>query len=114
METVAAKSSGKIKVVPPDLASHRSASLCDCVVSRLRERYPQATGPLVVHRLHLDTSRLLLIAKHADTAKALQRMFSLREIEKHYVAWLDGTIAADHGHVTLPLRVDVDDRPRHP
>ena len=40
-------------------------------------------------------------------------MFSLREIEKHYVAWLDGDIAGGHGHVTLPLRLDVDDRPRH-
>ena len=91
----------------------RSASLSDCVVSRLRERYPDATGPLAVHRLDLDTSGLLLVAKHADTAKALQRMFSLREIEKHYVAWLDGNVAADHGRITLPLRLDVDDRPRH-
>jgi tRNA pseudouridine32 synthase / 23S rRNA pseudouridine746 synthase len=91
----------------------RNASLGDCVVSRLRERYPHATGPLAVHRLDRDTSGLLLIAKHADTASALQRMFSLREIEKHYVAWLDGDITADRGHITLPLRVDVDDRPRH-
>ena len=91
----------------------RSASLADCVVSRLRARYPHATGPLAVHRLDLDTSGLLLIAKHANTARALQRMFSLREIEKHYVACLDGNIAAAHGHITLPLRLDVDDRPRH-
>jgi len=91
----------------------RSVSLGDSVVSRLRERYPQATGPLAVHRLDLDTSGLLLIAKDADTARALQRMFALREIEKHYVAWLDGHVAADRGHITLPLRVDVDDRPRH-
>jgi tRNA pseudouridine32 synthase / 23S rRNA pseudouridine746 synthase len=104
---VVSKPSGLLTV------SGRSASLSDCVVSRLRTRYPDATGPLAVHRLDLDTSGLLLIAKHADTAKALQRMFSLREIEKHYVAWLDGNIAADHGHITLPLRLDVDDRPRH-
>jgi tRNA pseudouridine32 synthase/23S rRNA pseudouridine746 synthase len=91
----------------------RGDSLGDCAVSRLRQRYPHATGPLAVHRLDLDTSGLLLVAKHADTAKALQRMFSLREIQKHYVAWLNGNIAADHGHITLPLRVDVDDRPRH-
>jgi len=91
----------------------RSASLGDCVVSRLRKRYPHATGPLAVHRLDLDTSGLLLIATDDDTAKALQRMFSLREIEKHYVAWLNGNVAADHGHITLPLRLDVDDRPRH-
>jgi len=91
----------------------RGASLQDCVVSRLRVRYPDATGPLVVHRLDLDTSGLLLCAKNLCTAKALQRLFSLREIDKHYVAWLDGNVAVDHGHITLPIRVDVDDRPRN-
>ena len=91
----------------------RSAALQDCVVSRLRARYPDATGPLVVHRLDLDTSGLLLVAKDLDVAKALQRLFSLREVEKHYVAWLDGAVAGEHGHITLPLRPDVDDRPRN-
>jgi tRNA pseudouridine32 synthase / 23S rRNA pseudouridine746 synthase len=91
----------------------RSAALQDCVVTRLRERYPTATGPLVVHRLDMDTSGLLLVAKQLETAKALQRLFSLREIHKHYVAWLDGTVVADHGRITLPLRQDVDDRPRN-
>lgn len=90
----------------------RSASLQDSVVTRLRVRYPDATGPLVVHRLDLDTSGLLLVAKNLTTASALQRLFSLREIEKQYVAWLDGNVAADHGHIRLPLCVDVDDRPR--
>jgi tRNA pseudouridine32 synthase / 23S rRNA pseudouridine746 synthase len=91
----------------------RSASLQDCVVSRLRVRYPDATGPLVVHRLDLDTSGLLLCAKDQVTASALQRLFSRREIDKRYVAWLDGHVAGEHGHITLPLRVDVDDRPRN-
>lgn len=91
----------------------RSAALQDCVVTRLRARYPEATGPLVVHRLDLDTSGLLLVAKDLSTASALQRLFSLRQIDKHYVAWLDGTVAGDHGHIMLPLRVDIDDRPRN-
>ena len=90
----------------------RSASLQDSVVTRLRVRYPDATGPLVVHRLDLDTSGLLLVAKNLTTASALQRLFSLREIDKKYVAWLDGNVAGEHGHIRLPLRVDVDDRPR--
>lgn len=91
----------------------RSSALQDCVVSRLRVRYPEATGPLVVHRLDLDTSGLLLVAKDLATACALQRLFSLREVHKQYVARLDGTVVADHGHITLPLRVDIDDRPRN-
>lgn len=90
----------------------RSASLQDSVVTRLRARYPTATGPLVVHRLDLDTSGLLLAAKDQTTASALQRLFSLREVEKQYVAWLDGVVPNDEGRITLPLRVDVDDRPR--
>lgn len=91
----------------------RSAALQDCVVSRLRVRYPDATGPLIVHRLDLDTSGLLLVAKSLPVATALNRLFSLREVDKHYVAWLDGDVVGDHGHVTLPLRVDIDDRPRN-
>jgi tRNA pseudouridine32 synthase / 23S rRNA pseudouridine746 synthase len=91
----------------------RSAALQDCVVSRLRARYPDATGPLVVHRLDMDTSGLLLVAKTLEVAKALQRLFSLREIEKHYVAWLDGEVAGEQGRITLPLRIDIDDRPRN-
>ncbi len=91
----------------------RSASLQDCVVTRLRVRYPDASGPLVVHRLDMDTSGLLLVAKNLTTASALQRLFSRREIDKQYVAWLDGTVVVDHGHITLPLRVDIDDRPRN-
>ncbi len=90
----------------------RSALLQDSVVTRLRARYPEATGPLAVHRLDLDTSGLLLIAKDRATASALQRLFSLRQIDKEYVAWLEGIVVADHGRITLPLRVDVDDRPR--
>lgn len=91
----------------------RSAALQDCVVQRLRARYPEATGPLVVHRLDLDTSGLVLAAKSLAVATALQRLFSRREVVKHYVAWLDGDVAGEHGHITLPLRVDVDDRPRN-
>jgi tRNA pseudouridine32 synthase/23S rRNA pseudouridine746 synthase len=91
----------------------RSAALQDCVVSRLRARYPDATGPLVVHRLDMDTSGLLLVARTLEVAKALQRLFSLREVEKHYVAWLDGDVAGASGRITLPLRIDVDDRPRN-
>lgn len=91
----------------------RSASLQDCAVSRLRVRYPDATGPLVVHRLDMDTSGLLLVAKSLDVAKALQRLFSRREIDKRYVAVLDGQVIGEHGHITLSLRPDIDDRPRN-
>ncbi len=90
----------------------RSGLLRDSVSTRLRARYPDATGQLVVHRLDLDTSGLLLAAKRATTFSALQRLFSLREISKRYVAWLDGEVAGDEGVIDFPMRMDIDDRPR--
>lgn len=90
----------------------RGAGLRDSVLVRLRERYPGATGPMIVHRLDLDTSGLLLVAKDEATHRSLQAQFARREIEKRYIAWLDGEVARDGGIVELALRVDLDDRPR--
>jgi len=90
----------------------RSGLLRDSVSTRLRARYPDATGQLVVHRLDLDTSGLLLAAKDPVTFSALQRLFSLREISKRYVAWLDGEVAGSEGMIDFPIRMDLDDRPR--
>lgn len=77
-----------------------------------RARFPDARGPLVAHRLDMDTSGLLLIAKTDEAYRALQRMFEAREIRKRYVAVLDGTVDEDKGFVRLPLCPNPDDRPR--
>ncbi len=90
----------------------RHARLHDSVLSRLRERFPDATGPLVAHRLDLDTSGLLVAARDPETHRALQRLFARRMVDKRYIAWLDGQVAGDEGTVELALRVDVEDRPR--
>jgi tRNA pseudouridine32 synthase / 23S rRNA pseudouridine746 synthase len=90
----------------------RSLQLQDSVEARLRARYPEATGQLVVHRLDLDTSGVMIAAKDPATFSELQRLFSLRSVTKRYVAWLDGDVADEEGSIDLPLRVDVDDRPR--
>lgn len=89
-----------------------AGGLRDSVLTRLRQRYPEASGPMLVHRLDLDTSGLLVAARDRETYIALQRQFTRRQIEKRYVAWLDGEVARDGGRVELALRVDLDDRPR--
>ncbi len=93
----------------------RGAHLLDSVLTRLRARFPAATGPLLVHRLDQDTSGLLLAALDAETHTALQRLFLEHTITKTYVAWVEGDVVAETGEVgeiTLPLRGDPDDRPR--
>lgn len=93
----------------------RGPALRDAVSTRLAARYPSAAAPMLVHRLDLDTSGLLLAAKDTATYVALQRQFSEHAIEKRYVAWLDGALSRERGgagSIDLPLRVDLDDRPR--
>lgn len=90
----------------------RDTSVTDSVLARLRARYPRATGPLLVHRLDLDTSGLLVAALDARTHAALQRQFLHREVHKRYVAWLEGPVRGEQGTIELPIRVDLNDRPR--
>ncbi len=88
------------------------AKLKDSALERLRARYPNADGPLLVHRLDLDTSGLLVMAKSLDVYRVLQSLFAKRKISKRYVAWVDGEVDADEGEISLALRVDLEDRPR--
>jgi RluA family pseudouridine synthase len=90
----------------------REPGLRDSVLTRLRAAYPQAHGALLVHRLDLDTSGLLVAAKDPATHAALQRQFASRQIDKRYLAWLDGTVRGEAGSIELALRLDPDDRPR--
>ena len=80
--------------------------------SIVREMFPEADGPMVVHRLAMDTSGILLIAKTEDVFKAFQRQFASRRVKKRYVALLDGLLPSDSGTISLPLRADINDRPR--
>jgi tRNA pseudouridine32 synthase/23S rRNA pseudouridine746 synthase len=96
---------------PPGLLAvpGRGGALRDSVLTRLRARHP---GALLAHRLDLDTSGLLLAAKDHDSYVALQRQFVARAVEKRYLAVLEGSVAGEEGLIDLPLRVDLDDRPR--
>lgn len=84
----------------------------DCVVSRVRALFPSADGPLIVHRLDMDTSGLMVLGLTREAQNALSRQFEERRVEKRYVALLDGTVShADRGIVDAPLRLDVRNRP---
>lgn len=65
----------------------------DSVYHRLKEKYPDATGPMIVHRLDMATSGLLLVAKTKEAHRHLQAQFENRSIKKRYIALLDGAIA---------------------
>lgn len=84
----------------------------DSVYERIKASYPNATGPLLVHRLDMSTSGILMIAKTKEIHFQMQKQFLQRTIKKKYEAILDGYIERNEGEINLPLRVDLDERPK--
>ena len=88
----------------------------DSVYHRVKARYPEATGPMIVHRLDMATSGLLLVAKTKEAHQHLQEQFMNRSIKKRYVALLDRSelngLPAETGTINLPLCLNPLDRPR--
>ncbi|QGS50803.1 RluA family pseudouridine synthase [Shewanella putrefaciens] len=102
---------------PAEFLSVPGKEIEDSVYSRMQQTFPNATGPLIVHRLDMSTSGLMVIALTKDAHKQLQKQFIQRTVTKRYVALLAGipTAMADKqaaGQISLPLRGDLDDRPR--
>lgn len=89
----------------------KGAANADCVAARVKAMYPHATGPMVVHRLDMDTSGLIVVALDAEAQRELSRQFEQRLVEKKYVALLAGVVEQDSGEIDLPIRPDVERRP---
>ncbi|NOJ05267.1 RluA family pseudouridine synthase [Vibrio splendidus] len=97
---------------PEEFLSVPGKFIEDSVYTRIKARYPNATGPLIIHRLDMSTSGLLILALTAGSNKNIQKQFIDRTVEKRYTALLDGEIDGKSGDISLPLRGDITDRPR--
>lgn len=82
------------------------------VYALMRRKYPEATGPLIVHRLDMATSGVLLIAKTEFAYHLLQQAFLNHQIQKKYVAIISGKDIPEKGIISLPLLPDYLNRPR--
>lgn len=88
------------------------------VYSFMRKKYPEATGPLIVHRLDMATSGLMIIAKTEFAYYQLQKAFLHHQVHKKYIAIIGckDKVSCDKirekGEITLPLMPDYLDRPR--
>jgi tRNA pseudouridine32 synthase/23S rRNA pseudouridine746 synthase len=80
----------------------------DCMITRLQQRYPEV---LLVHRLDLDTSGIMILARDKPTQSALSRLFQERAVSKRYRAWVHGEVKDDSGTIDLPIARDWDNRP---
>jgi len=97
---------------PAEFLSVPGKEISDSVYTRMKEKYPEASGPLIVHRLDMSTSGILVLTKTKEAHKILQSQFIKRTVKKRYVALLDGKIQEKSGKISLPIRLDLDDRPK--
>jgi tRNA pseudouridine32 synthase/23S rRNA pseudouridine746 synthase len=98
---------------PPGMLSvpGKGPEKADCVAARVRAMFPAASGPLIVHRLDMETSGLIVLGLTPDAQRDLSAQFERREVEKAYTAVLEGSVPRDGGVIDLPLRLDVTNRP---
>lgn len=87
----------------------RGEHLQDCLIHRVQRHCPEA---LIVHRLDMDTSGLVLLARGAGMQQALSALFMTRQVDKRYEAWVHGRPTPAEGVIDLPLSTDWPNRPR--
>jgi tRNA pseudouridine32 synthase/23S rRNA pseudouridine746 synthase len=95
---------------PAGLRSVPGVDIHDSVYSRLK--HVLVNEPLIVHRLDMDTSGLLVVAKTREAHKHIQRQFLKRTVSKRYTALLSKVIDQPEGVIDLPLCADLFNRPR--
>ena len=81
----------------------------DCMIARVQLDFSDA---LIVHRLDMETSGILLLARSKEAHRRLSIAFQQRQVDKQYVAVVDGRVADAVGEVDLPLICDWPNRPR--
>jgi tRNA pseudouridine32 synthase/23S rRNA pseudouridine746 synthase len=96
---------------PAELLSVPGIAIHDSVYTRLKYAFG-TIEPLIIHRLDMATSGLLVVAKTKEAHKDIQKQFLKRTVNKRYTALLSKVIAQEEGEISLPLRGDIDDRPR--
>lgn len=97
---------------PTEFLSVPGIHVQDSVQTRILASYPEISGPLIIHRLDMSTSGLLVLAKHKQAHQFVQDQFIKHTVHKRYTAMLDDTISSEEGLIDIPLRVDLEDRPR--
>lgn len=97
---------------PSGMLSQPGKTMDGSALTRVLESGRELHGPVLVHRLDMDTSGLLLMAKRREVHRALQQQFEKRQVCKRYRALLEQPVASLGGRIHLPIRLDVDDRPR--
>jgi 23S rRNA pseudouridine1911/1915/1917 synthase len=98
---------------PSGMVVHAGAGVhSGTLVNALVHRFGELSGvggalrPGIVHRLDRFTSGVLLVAKNDAAHRKLAGQFAGREIEKHYLALVHGSLAVETGRIDRPIARD--------
>ena len=89
---------------------HYSHTLVNALLYRFQLSSKGSIRPGIVHRLDKDTSGLMLVAKNDEIHDALSKMIASKEVERHYLAIVDGVILHDTGTIDAPIGRDPNNR----
>lgn len=83
---------------PSGLATQGGSGIDICVDDFVKEEKFQ-----LVHRLDKETSGILLIAKSGEAAEMLTEKFKSHQIEKTYLALVNGLVKKDEGKIDIAI-----------
>lgn len=89
---------------------HYTGTLVNALLYKFQLSSGEKGRPGIVHRLDKDTSGLMLVAKNDQTHEALSKMIANKEVERHYLAIVDGVIKHDTGTIDAPIGRDPNNR----
>lgn len=89
---------------------HYSGTLVNALLFKYGKLAGEEFRPGIVHRLDKDTSGLMLVAKNEETLEKLSDMISKKEVERKYLAIVDGVIKHETGTVDAPIGRDLNNR----
>ena len=89
---------------------HYTGTLVNALLFYLNKGATTNLRPGIVHRLDKDTSGLMLVAKNDEILDKLSEMISKKEVERKYLAIVDGLIKHDTGTIDAPIGRDINDR----
>lgn len=101
------KASGMVVHPAP---GHYTGTLVNALLYRFNIESGEKHRPGIVHRLDKDTSGLMLVAKNEWTHEKLSDMIGNKEVERHYLAIVNGLIKHDTGTIDAPIGRDINNR----
>jgi tRNA pseudouridine32 synthase/23S rRNA pseudouridine746 synthase len=82
-----------------------------CVVRQVQDFFPEGIDQPAVHRLDMDTSGLMVLARTKQAHAHLSDQFARQRVRKRYAAIVEGEVAEDEGQIELSFRLDPENRP---